>query len=123
MKYDSIIEIVIPNDKNAWITVLTEEGAIEIRIGGARRIQKSGVPTGTRWTEHSPGARIIKWVTDEEWVYMLLSDGSVISHGFGFISDSLNTNPTLTLYSPDRFNIKYAPNFLESVAVRHFSPS
>lgn len=123
MKSHCISEIRIPRSSDGWVTVGSDDGEIEIRMGGARRIAGNGQLMGTLWREFSPPLRILNWFTDDEWVYILFADGSVLAHGFGFISDTGDAQAQVELCSPERFVQKYGPGFLESDLVRQFSPS
>lgn len=80
---DTIQCIYYPNNEADWILIRTDQGFYSMRLGGFRK-ETEFHSVANYEEDASPyrNSRVKEIYTDDEWVYLVLTDGNVIASGW-----------------------------------------
>ncbi len=93
----------LPETEDAWHIIETNNGFYELRLGGFRKTPSINFDQYERLEETGADTVIKEIWSDDFWLYFILSDDRVISHGQNSIAADGEVSMAITFSNKDEF--------------------
>lgn len=112
MTGETIRRVLYPAREDGWILLETDRGFYELRRGGYAPAALVD-PSGYEANECPDGLVVDRIYTDGHDLYIILSTGHVLIHGFSIIDSEGVVHPGVELIPPEVFREDYGAKFPE----------
>ena len=109
MKGETALNIYKPENGAEWVLIETDKGLYSMRLGGFKKEMNAEILNNHIKLQFPYKGKVVQEVfTDEEWVYITLSEGGIIASGWINVNFSGDmelgvTFKNITEYEPDFF--------------------
>ncbi|MFK7972693.1 MAG: hypothetical protein AB8F95_20145 [Bacteroidia bacterium] len=108
---ETIVGVYDTDDTHDWFCIQTSQGMYELRLGGIKKATSCSLNQIESFDVKGLSVKTI-W-SDDFWVYVILSDDSVLIHGQGAINADGDIYFTLNHTSSESFAEDYGADCFE----------